>query len=334
MRRLAGLFLAVAFVSCGFVVPAYAQDPAPRAEQGDTPVAMPKAEGLNSYTNDDDRALEDGYAVPTFKNLSKLYWALAMFDLADDKAIDNFLMINECELYQKYYGSDFELESLRAATKESIVKNMATYPVKFEVIIPIGIDRYDMGTEKFKLDPRTDFFGAKRLEMVVNEIGRPVCGRGRAASGAINGYPKNFILSLSRPFTLTEIPVKPEVAQLYIEEAKKFSAKIPEVRNYSQYGRIAFLRLKVTMNQFRGYVPHVNTELMADIFGTIDGFEVYGNREKTFLLYSQKDMAKKVYRKKRPAGETGEETAAPKQAEPQVPEPAAAAPAPVAVQPQ
>jgi hypothetical protein len=322
MRCLAVLFLSVAIVVGGFAMPAFAQEPSAtkRAEQGDTPVSMPKAEGLNSYASDDERALDDGYVVPTFKNLSKLYWALAMFDLADDKAVDNFLLINECDLYRKYYGSDFELESLRAATKESIVKNMASYPVKFEVIIPIGIDRYDMGTERFKLDPRTDFFGAKRLEMAVNEIGRPVCGRGRVASGPINGYPKNFILSLSRPFTLTEIPVKPEVAQLYIEEARKFSAKIPETQNYSNYGRIAFLRLKVTMNQFRGYVPYVNTETMADIFGTIDGFEVYGNREKTFLLYSQKDMAKKVYRKKKAVDEDAAGIAVPDQAAPAVPE--------------
>lgn len=334
MRCLAVLFLAVSFLSYGAVAPAFAESApaAPqRAEQGDTPVTMPKAAGLNSYTNDDDRALDDGYVIPTFKNLSKLYWALAMFDLADDKAVDNFLRINECELYTKYYGSDFELESLRAATKESIVKNMASFPVKFEVIIPIGIDRYDMGTERFKLDPRTDFFGAKRLEMVVNEIGRPTCGRTRAAAAPISGYPKNFILSLSRPFTLTEIPVKPEVAQLYIEEAKKFSAKIPEAGNYSKYGRIAFLRLKVTMNQFRGYAPHVNTEMMADIFGTIDGFEVYGNREKTFLLYSQKDMQKKVYRKKKAEAAATDGAVVPDQAAPATPE---AAPAPVPVQPQ
>lgn len=79
MRRLAVLFLAVSFISYGAFAPAFAQSApaAPeRAEQGDTPVSMPKAEGLNSYANDDDRALDDGYVIPTFKNLSKLYWAL------------------------------------------------------------------------------------------------------------------------------------------------------------------------------------------------------------------------------------------------------------------
>lgn len=332
MRHLAVLFLSVAFIAGGFVGLAYAENPAGTEKQegqGDALVSMPKSEKLNSYASDDERMLDDGYAIPTFKNLSKLYWALAMFDLADDKAVDNFLLINECEMYTKYYGSDFELESLRAATKESIVKNMASYPVKFEVVIPIGIDRYDMGTERFKLDIRTGFLGAKRLEMVVNEISRPVCGKTRAASSPIPGYPKNFILSLSRPFTLTEIPVKPELAQLYIEEARKFSKKITETQNYSKYGRIAFLRLKVTMNQFKGYTPYQNTEMMADIFGTIDSFEIYGNREKTFLLYSQKDMAKKVYRKKKAATEAPGADAVAEGAAPIAAEPAPVAPAPI-----
>lgn len=339
MRRFAVLLMTVAVFGFGYAVPAYAQESSATEmeDQGDSAVSMPSSQGLNSYTTDDELALDDGYAVPTFKNLSKLYWALAMFDLGDDKAIDNFLRINECEMFMKYFGSDFELVSLRAATKESIVKNMASYPVKFEVVIPIGIDRYDMGTERFKLDIRTDFINAKRLEMVVNETTRPVCGKGRVATGPIPGYPKNFILSLSRPFTLTEIPVKPEVAQLYIEEARKFSEKIPETANFSKYGRIAFLRLKVTMNQFRGYVPYMNTELLADVFGTIDGYEIYGNREKTFLLYTQNDMGKKVYRKKKVVTETSaEDETSPAPAQegsiPAAPE-AAPTPVPVPVQP-
>lgn len=331
MRCLAVLFLAVSFITiCGLSATVYAQggETAERPEQGDTLVTMQKGQSLNSYVSESDKGIDDGYVKPTFKNLSKLYWALAMFDLADDKAVDNFLRINECELYNKYYGSDFELESLRAATKESIVKNMASYPVKFEIVIPIGIDRYDMGTERFKLDMRTDFYGAKRLEMIVNEIMTPICGKGRGSIGPINGYPKNFILSLSRPFTFTEIPVKPEVAQLYIEEAKKFSERIPEARNFSNYGRVAFLRLKVTMNQFKGYKPYMNTELMADIFGTIDSLEVYGNREMTFLLYSQKDMTPTMYRKKRVV--PADAVAPAQEAAPVVPAPASPAP----VQPQ
>jgi len=253
---------------------------------------------LNKYASESDSEINDGYKIPTFKNLSKLYWALAMFDLGDNTAIDSYLLINECDLYKKYFDSDFEYESLREATKETIVKNMASFPVKFEIMIPVGMGRYDTGTEKFKLDVRSHFIGSKRLEVYVNDEGERICGKD---SAELKGYPKNFILSLSRPFTLMEAPVPPELAQLYIEESQRLAQKYPYRYRVSEFGRIAYIRLKVTMNQFRGYSQQTGQAPMADIFGTIDGFDIYADREKTMLLYSQASQTKKIYRRKKDA---------------------------------
>ncbi|MGZ9097860.1 MAG: DUF4852 domain-containing protein [Micavibrio sp.] len=313
MYRFFAVFLVAIFLMSGFSFFASAQDaPAdPETYRG------VESQELNKYASDDDLEIKDGYGIPTFKNLSKLYWALAMFDLGDDVAIDNYLMINECDLYRKYFSSDFEFESLRAATKETIVKNMASFPVKFEIMIPVGLDRYDTGTEKFKLDPRSHFIGSKRLEVYVNDVGAFVCGKNRSD---IPGYPKNFILTLSRPFTLTEVPVPPELAQFYIEESQKLAQKYSYRYTISKHGRVAYVRLKVTMNQFRGYSKQTGQAPMADIFGTIDGFDLYADRDKTLLLYSQIAEAKKVYRRKK----ASKADPAPEQDEPAPVEPSAA----------
>jgi hypothetical protein len=292
MYRFFAVFLATILLMSGFSFFASAQDTSvdPETYKG------VETQELNKFASEDDLEIKDGYGIPTFKNLSKLYWALAMFDLGDDVAIDNYLMINECDLYRKYFSSDFEFESLRAATKETIVKNMASFPVKFEIMIPVGLDRYDTGTEKFKLDPRSHFIGSKRLEVYVNDVGAYVCGKNRSD---IPGYPKNFILSLSRPFTLTEVPVAPELAQFYIEESQRLAQKYTYRYSISKHGRVAYIRLKVTLNQFRGYSKKTGQAPMADIFGTIDGFDLYADRDKTLLLYSQAAEAKKVYRRKK-----------------------------------
>lgn len=251
--------------------------------------SVTRDENLNRYASDADNVINDGYAVPTFKNLSKMYWALAMFDLEDNQAIDNYLWINECELYLKYFRSDFELEGLRAATRASINKNLASFPTKFEIMIPVGLDRYNTGTERFMLDPGSQFLGSKRLEIAVNSDLEPVCNN---KSATIPKYPKNFILSLSRPFIVTELPVPPEVAQFYIEQSEK---ELP-TRKYryalSKFGRVAYLRLKVTMTQFKSYVSTDALTTMADVFGTIDGFEMYADRDKTLLLFND-EMANK-----------------------------------------
>lgn len=254
---------------------------------------------LNQYAASDEVIIDDGYIPPTFPLLSQLYWKLAVFDLGDLAAIDNYLMINECELYTKYYNSDFELDELRAATRGSIVKNLASFANKFEVMIPIGLDRYDSGTERFKLTLETQFRTAKRLEVNVYKENAPTCQTAKM-SREIPGYPANFILSLSRPFTLTEIPISPELAQTYIEESQKLALKHRYRYKVSPFGRLAYIRLKISMTQFRDYVRYNGSPLLADIFGSIDGYEIYADREKQFLLYKHASgTAGKTYRRKK-----------------------------------
>lgn len=240
-----------------------------------------KSGGFVNYASDTDPDNTDGYVTPTFKRLSQLYWALAVFDLGDNQAIDNYLKIHECELYNKYFSSDFELIDLRAATRASIVQNMATFHKKFEVLLPLGLGRYDTGTEKFKILEDSVFMGSKRLEISGNRSSEAICGN----QYAIEGYPKDFILSLSRPFLLTDLPLSPEVAQKFIEESQNPAKKNQFHYSLSPLGRVVYLRLKISISQFRSYYKPQDMPIVADLFGSIDGYEIYADREKTILLY-------------------------------------------------
>jgi hypothetical protein len=292
VKKFAILAVSLCFALSMFAHQGYAADPAAASatalqpSQGDTyksPTELdPK---LSHYAYEDENDVGDGYAIPTFKNLSKLYWALAMFDLGDNQAIDSYLMINQCDIYTKFFNSDFELEGLREATRQSIQQGLTKFPMKFEIMIPVGLDRYNIGTEKFALDPRSQFIGARRLEIAVNSDFGAICN----GEVDVPKYPRNFILSLSRPLTVTDIPVDPEVAQVYIEQADKEAATHGYRGALSKFSRVAYLRLTVKMNQFKGYSkPDTNTPSLAEVFGTIDGFEMYGDRDKTLLMFNQK----------------------------------------------
>ncbi len=279
-----------------FSMPAYAQN---ETSASDTYRPVTIDSGPHNGISKPDNTINDGYVAPTFERLSRLYWTLAMFDLGDNAAIDNYLLINECELHSKYFNNDFEMEDLRAATKQSIVKNMASFDNKFEILIPVGLDRYDTGKEKFKMSPDSDIIAVKRLEIRLNDNPN-ACGNKFIKN--VPGYPKNFILSLSRPFTLTEFPVSPEVAQAYIEESlKTFESNPGQYKDVSKYGRVAYIRFKVTMSQFRQYIKIPNNPPMTEIFGTIDGYEVYADIEKQLLLSKQTVLSdqKKIYRRKK-----------------------------------
>ncbi|HEY8190372.1 MAG TPA: DUF4852 domain-containing protein, partial [Micavibrio sp.] len=154
---------------------------------------QPRTSGVLDYK---EGATHDEYLKPTYERLSKLYWALAMYELSDDEAIDGYLAINECPLYRKYYDRDFELDDLRQATRESILKNLAFFPSKFEILMPIALDRYDLGKERFGLDSKSFFLSAKRLDVSQILATNLICN---STSPPIK-YSQHFIVSFNAPF--------------------------------------------------------------------------------------------------------------------------------------
>lgn len=223
---------------------------------------------------------KDEYLPTSFENLSQLYWAVGMHDLQDDLAIDNYLMINECEMYLRYYHSDFEWERIQDAARESITANMANFPRKFEAILPIQFDRYDMEREVFELKEDSVINSMVRVELLTNSIGS-VCDK----RGEIQGYPRNIILVLNRPFSLSEVPVRRDIAELYLREARQRFDRLPLNIQQRAYERTAFLRLKVTMQRFHDVVSSRSGYLRAVIYGQVDGWEVYADEHKERPLY-------------------------------------------------
>lgn len=249
---------------------------------------------LTEYLVTDDLVSEDGYERATYERLSKLYWALAMFDLKDNQAIDQYLMINECDLYMKFYNDDLALEDLRNVTRDSIVHNLIKATRTYEIVMPVGLDRYNKGTRRFRIDPSSTFVGTKKLEVTLNTLPRRICGK----QGPLQKYPWNFIVAFSRPFTLTEIPLPPEQAQELIDYTKEefekgVNGKLFQYRGLSEFSRIVFLRLKITMSQFKEFGKNYGDETVPVIFATIDGFQIYGDVEKTKLLYDQEEENRK-----------------------------------------
>lgn len=98
--------------------------------------------------------VEDEYQIITLRSLSKLYWAIGKFDLTDTRAVSNYLLINECDLYTQYYNDDLEWRKVQEAARDYLSKNMSHFSTKFEMVVPITLDRYDIENQKFMLDEK------------------------------------------------------------------------------------------------------------------------------------------------------------------------------------
>lgn len=280
----------------GLSVTALAQVPAVQTPVASTTMPTDNMQATNEATAKDSVRPPDQYVEPNIQNLSKLYWAMAVYDYQDDEAIENFLRINECDLYKKYYNDDFALRDLRDVMRESIKQRLSTFPLKMEIMLKIGLDRYDMGSERFKVSGGTQFLGSKKIEFLTGVVPF-VCG----VNASIPRYPHNFIINLNRPFTLTEISVPPEIAKAYIESSKKVNLIPDGDSNLSDLGRRAYLRLKISIYQFKDVTIGTNQEPLASLIGVIDGYEVYGEKTRETLLYDEKIEQDVLAKKKRTA---------------------------------
>jgi hypothetical protein len=237
----------------------------------------------------DIKPIKDDYVITSYDNLAKLYWALGMLKPDDQRAIDNFLLITECDLYQRFYHNDFEWIKIREATLNKIKKETPQYPMKFEIIIPIEFGRYDVDKQEFEVTPKTKIIDMRKLDFSHNPIIRPVCG----VPGEIYGYPHNIIVALNRAFTLERVPVDPEIAELYIDETRDMNSLLPVNVQMPSYRRQAFLRLKVHITKYKETVYSISGDLRAVLFASIDGVEVYADSHKMKPMYMSSSDSKR-----------------------------------------
>ncbi len=242
---------------------------------------------------------QDEYVPATVENLSKLYWAIGKMDIDDPKLIDYYLLINECKLYLQYYNNDFEWSKIREATRQYILENLDEFPTRIEIMTPLRLGRYNMEKQVFEIAEKYKISGMRRLDFAMNVFGRKeTCTK----VGQIYEYPDNLIIILNRPLEMEQVPVKPELAQLYIEDARKQYDNLDLDYQMREYERTAFLRLKVRITQYKNTAHLSGGAIRAVVFGRLEGYEVYADPEKLKPLYI-KDIQSRRFRRLRKATE-------------------------------
>lgn len=241
------------------------------------------------------RTDKDDYIDPNMQNMSKLMWQMGVLDLSDNIAIDNYLMINECELFLRYYNNDIEWEKIREAAREMLNNTMQTFPTKFEILVPIKLDRYNPEKQYFELEETSKMVNVRRLDIRMNQK-REVCNeRGRE----IRGYPRSIILTLNRPFSFSRVPVGKALAELYIEEARIAYENVPLKLQPQLYERTAFMRAKVNITSFKEAIQGRQGEMQAVVIGQLEGVEIYADVHKEKLMYREDKKPKSIRQRRR-----------------------------------
>jgi hypothetical protein len=225
---------------------------------------------------------EDGYRRTSIKNLSKLYWAIGMEDPGDDTAIEQYLFINECDLFNRARGTP-EWRSIKGATRSMLCRKKSDFPTRFEAEIPFLLGKYDKATNQYEVGGQSVMDAVNRIDIAPNQ-NIEVCN----SSEELLAYPANFILVLDRPFTFKTIPASPELA----EYARALQATSKDAPSKTPL----YLRLKIGIDDF-DKPTQIDGHPRAVLKGGIDGYEIYADEDETRLLFAI-DLPKRAYKKK------------------------------------
>jgi hypothetical protein len=259
-------------------MPREAKPSAPRVNQSLPPQA--------SMDRNEVTILRDNYAgkynMATLENLSKMYWRLGAFDMQDDLAVGNYVKITDCKIYTNFVNDDLEWSKIVNTVRGQLDQARGTFPLNFQFLIELNLGRYDPARGGFPLTNKTGFKDAKRIEVDSMDARKEICYDPKA----ILDYPKSIFILLPQPFSLDFIKLDEHVAQAYILRKKSEYSQLPEEVRVRRYERDAFLRLRVTFNQYHGNLEGPNNMLMGILFGKIDGYEIFEDSGQKRLMLS------------------------------------------------
>ena len=88
-------------------------------------------------------AYADIYLRPTWDNLLKTLVRYGALELKENKILDEYAIVTDCDLYKAFYQQDFRWNQVRDSMRQSIAMNMSKFPSGYAFQDKIALDHYD-----------------------------------------------------------------------------------------------------------------------------------------------------------------------------------------------
>jgi hypothetical protein len=159
-------------------------------------------------------AYADDYVTPDWPNLARTMVRFNALDTTDDALIDDYAILTECDLFQNFYKDDFKWNEVRTAIRDSIQKHGAEFPAAYGYRNRVQLGRYDFKNKLFGFTDATAINNVNAFLLYQAE-GTP-CGTTK-----IKYLPKSFRAVLEKPFSISGLPMEPDVAQKLLQQMKE-----------------------------------------------------------------------------------------------------------------
>ncbi len=146
------------------------------------------------------KAQAQEYAQASWINLIHTLIRLNAINMSDQRLLDEYTIVSECDLYKAFYKDDFKWNQVRQAVRDSIKMNIATYPINYFHDLTLRLDRYDFDAKHFRFDKESSFRGVNSFSIY------SVTGTG-CGEATIEYLPRSFRAVLSAPVFLDGLPL-------------------------------------------------------------------------------------------------------------------------------
>lgn len=250
----------------------------------------------------DDAALEkdtddkSGYALPTLRNISKLYFKYGFLQHDDRDALTSFIALNECSTYRRYRTNDIEWTEILNSYSDAMPKISKKFPRRLVFTRIVNMDEYNGNTQIFNVHPHTIIDNTKVF--LVNALSKnKICGL--YTTRAFQNIPSDVVFRLNEPVKLTEIKMQPDMARKIIDLGNERYRKTPSHMKrpdniFKHRKAYVFVYGDVFRINDKPYTPKGSAVLSYPQFHmTVERMEVYTDKDKKTLIHAVD------YRKKR-----------------------------------
>jgi hypothetical protein len=222
------------------------------------------------------------YAKPDWPNLLRTLIRFNGISLDDDKTLDEYAIVTECDLYKTLYDDDFKWNQVRVAIRDSIKMNVATFPTSYTYKAELQLDRYDFQNKVFRLTPKTSIHNVNTLWIY------QVDGRSCGGSVDVRLLPKSFRAVLDAPIFFDGIPLVQQDAEALLQQMKqdKNSNRIVTALFNMRVVYVTPMHVSNVIGDIRGYTQNGNDDpRSARLDVRLDSVEFYEDSGMTKLIY-------------------------------------------------
>lgn len=234
------------------------------------------------------------YLPATVQSLSNALFKIGVLRASDPLAVDEYVRIHHCGLYEQYGAEDVAWTRIREAQARELSLITPSFNEYVELEGSVKLANYDFAAGRFAFSDDTALRNMGLVKIADYAGGRYEPCVGRQYNVFVpRAHPMRLTARLSQPLTLSDIPLSRTEADRLI---KSFNTRVIQIENEPTRRQVVMvMRLRLNgPDPLSGSVDPASLTVTGDL----DEIQIFEDVTREKLLYSEKFIDRSAVKKK------------------------------------